>query len=771
MADQVNELRAALSRRPAADLAEWRPRLYVPERHAEREALMRLVAGDEVRWLHDAIDAQLGELVETRHADRKLDAATLAREVERFLDGRPRELYGTWVFYPWAGRLVHTLPEAEYRELRTSRNRNKITVEEQARLRALTVGVAGLSVGQATAVTLALEEVGGAFRLADFDTLNLSNMNRLRAGVHEIGLNKAVLTAREIFEINPYANVAVFTDGIREHTLDAFLVGDKKLDLLFEECDDLAMKVRLRERARDHRIAVLMETSDRGLFDVERFDKEPQRPLFHGLTGPLAARDLAAMTTYEKVPVVLKIIGAATMSPRMAASLVDIDATLKTWPQLASAVALGGAINTDAARRVALGTLNESGRYYVDLAGIIRDGAAEIGAAPSSADDDDDDEFGQFDSAPATQVGAPLIRVRGSVTADVVRAIVGQGVLAPSGGNCQPWRFAFRDGRLRCFHDVERSRSFLDLDHRAAHLSFGAAIENMRLAAAEIGLDTVVELHPVAGDATAVCDLTFSPSAVAEDALSRQIAARVTNRRLGERAPLPPGTLSRLADVAAAAGARLTFIESPEAMDAAGKLLGRGDRLRYLSPVMHREMMNEVRWTPTDVRATRDGLDLLTLELNPTDLAGLRLLSSWPVLQALGEVGGGAGLEKPARKSVAAASALGLITVDESRPAAWLRAGRALERVWLSATAAGLALQPMTALIYLFARLERGGDGLSPRERDELGRLRAIYEQLFAPPPGACALMLFRIGRAAPPSARSLRRAVDDVLTFDTEGR
>jgi molybdopterin/thiamine biosynthesis adenylyltransferase len=320
--------------------------------------------------IHDTLRQQLAGLLETRAPAETLSVAEVDRRVAEHLGDLPPWQYGTWVWYPWSGRLVHVLPRPEFAELRTSRNRNKITDEEQAALRRLTVAVAGLSVGQATAVTLALEEVGGAFRLADFDYLELSNMNRLRAGVHELGLNKAVLTAREIYELNPYADVTVFTEGVTPENVDTFLDG---VDILFEECDDLYAKIVLRERARLRGIPVLMETSDRGMVDVERFDLEPNRPIMHGLVGDVRADAVKDLTTYEKVPIVLRIIGAESMSRRMAASLVDIETSLKTWPQLASAVALGGGLNTDVARRVALGGFRASGRYYVDLEEAVSD--------------------------------------------------------------------------------------------------------------------------------------------------------------------------------------------------------------------------------------------------------------------------------------------------------------------------------------------------------------------------------------------------------------
>ena len=71
--------------------------------------------------------------------------------------------------------------------VRHDRNRYKIDANEQSRLIDTTVGIVGLSVGNAVARTISLEGSCGSLRLADFDTLDLSNMNRLQAGVHELG--------------------------------------------------------------------------------------------------------------------------------------------------------------------------------------------------------------------------------------------------------------------------------------------------------------------------------------------------------------------------------------------------------------------------------------------------------------------------------------------------------------------------------------------------------------------------------------------------------
>ena len=127
-------------------------------------------------------------------------------------------------------------------------------------------------------------------RLADFDHLELSNLNRVPATVFDIGLNKAEVAARRIAELDPYLPVEIMDAGLTLDTVEQFLDG---LNIVVEECDSLDMKAIVRERARARGIPVLMATSDRGLVDVERFDLEPQRPILHGLLGDLDTALLA----------------------------------------------------------------------------------------------------------------------------------------------------------------------------------------------------------------------------------------------------------------------------------------------------------------------------------------------------------------------------------------------------------------------------------------------------------------------------------------------
>lgn len=315
----------------------------------------------------DTFASQVRELVKLRNPGT-FSTQLFERESALFFSGSPAWQPGTWFYYPWSCRLVHVLDEEEFIEVRTNRNKLKITAGEQEQLRKKTVGVIGLSVGQSVALTLCMERCCGTIRLADFDELELSNLNRLRTGLHNLGQKKAVIAAREIAEIDPYIRVELYEQGVTAENIDEFFSG---LDLLVEVCDSVDVKVSSRMKARELGIPVVMDTNDRGMIDIERFDLEPGRPLLHGLVGEHELERLGSCTPEERMSFILRIISYEHTSERLKQSMEQINKTITSWPQLASSVVLGGAATTDVVRRILLDELSVSGRFYVDFDRII----------------------------------------------------------------------------------------------------------------------------------------------------------------------------------------------------------------------------------------------------------------------------------------------------------------------------------------------------------------------------------------------------------------
>lgn len=274
-----------------------------------------------------------------------------------------------YVFYPWKNTLVKLLNKEKFRWVRTNRNKNKITEQEQQVLFGKTVGVVGLSVGNSVAVTLAMESAAGKIVLADFDSLELSNLNRIRASIFDINLPKVVITARQIAEIDPYIDVEVFQDGVTDENISSITAN---LDLIVEVCDAVDVKIQLRKLAKTRRIPLLMDTNDRGMIDIERYDLDGTLPIFLGRESENVLDNIRGLNPQERMAVLMKLMDGHLLSDRLKASMGEIGKTISTWPQLASSVMLGGGITTIVARKILLGESVPHGRYYVDVEDIVK---------------------------------------------------------------------------------------------------------------------------------------------------------------------------------------------------------------------------------------------------------------------------------------------------------------------------------------------------------------------------------------------------------------
>ena len=281
-----------------------------------------------------------------------------------------RQLGLLWCYLPWRRMIIRLPQENAFVTLRTARNLHKIRLDEQLRLKKMKVGVIGLSVGQSVVLPLVMERICGEVRIADFDVVELNNLNRIEASVGDIGLSKANVTARRIAELDPYFPLKVFSEGITSHNIENFLFDGGKLDLVVEECDNGAVKLLTRILCRKHGIPVVMETSDRGLLDVERYDLEPTRLLLHGMLKESDYSDQLSQEEGRKL--LIDTFDFSRASERGVSSMSEIGNSISTWPQLATDVIAGGATAAMAIKMILLGEAIASGRRYVDIQSIIR---------------------------------------------------------------------------------------------------------------------------------------------------------------------------------------------------------------------------------------------------------------------------------------------------------------------------------------------------------------------------------------------------------------
>ncbi|HWI11983.1 MAG TPA: hypothetical protein VNU48_11690, partial [Burkholderiaceae bacterium] len=301
-------------------------------------------------------------------------------------------------------------------------------------------------------------------------------------------------------------------------------------------------------------------------------------------------------------------------------------------------------------------------------------------------------------------------------SADDLRQILAAGVQAPSAENRHAIVFLMRE------QDVELtatdSASWAALPHRAmlALLACGAVLENMALRSAQMGYAMQADILPEPSQPTLIARLDWQ-RAGARDALSDQIEARHTNRRLFRSTRAAPEILDRLLQACrAVAGADLLWLDARETRSLALHAIRIAETERFKRARLHEEIFSAVRFEAGWSGPTAEGLAPATLEVEAPMRPLFAALRHWPTMRRATWFGVPLALGfRAGYLPCASAPHLGLI-VGRDGARGNLDAGRAMQRIWLAATAEGLSLQPMAAATAL-ARQVPGDGWVAPATR------------------------------------------------------
>jgi hypothetical protein len=166
--------------------------------------------------------------------------------------------------------------------------------------------------------------------------------------------------------MNPYSRVSYFEKANKEN-IDEIL---SDIDIAVDEIDDIEMKIRIRLEARRRKIPVVMATElgDTIMLDIERFDREPNRDLFHGLIPDIEKiAENPPENHREWTKYAVNIIDPTNMPLKMQHSLLKIGTAIVTHPQLGSTVMATGGALAFAIKNIALDNPIKSGRYVVSF--------------------------------------------------------------------------------------------------------------------------------------------------------------------------------------------------------------------------------------------------------------------------------------------------------------------------------------------------------------------------------------------------------------------
>ncbi len=314
--------------------------------------------------------------------------------------------------------------------------------------------------------------------------------------------------------------------------------------------------------------------------------------------------------------------------------------------------------------------------------------------------------------------------------------IVQAAIWAPSVHNTQPWWFTFGDAGLTMFADAGRQLTVADASGREMLISCGAALFNARLAVRSLGYVPDTQVLPDPAEPLLIALVSCAgrqPAAEFEQQLFRQVTRRRTHRGGFDPLPLSAELLAVLAAGVARDGAALRIIADPaDCAMLAAEVQSAEDRqhadARYVQEL--------AAWVVRPESVRRDGVPHTAYPNRPE-----HTLPDFPGRDfAHGRDWGRPRFGSPTVSHSAGVACL--LTTTQDRPADWVAAGQALQRLLLTGACCGVAAAMHSQPLEL----------AEPRELIRSRLCEGDYPQL-----------MLRLGTVTQ-TAVSRRRPVDAVL-------
>ena len=148
-----------------------------------------------------------------------------------------------------------------------ARTEQLLGAESMAKIKSATVAVFGLGAVGSFAIEAIARAGVGNLHLIDFDTVDISNINRQLFALHStIGREKANIACERVKDINPQCDVKVQSSFVNAQSLEDLLSED--IDVVVDAIDGLNSKINLIVGARQLNLSVVSSMGAGGRTDI-----------------------------------------------------------------------------------------------------------------------------------------------------------------------------------------------------------------------------------------------------------------------------------------------------------------------------------------------------------------------------------------------------------------------------------------------------------------------------------------------------------------------
>lgn len=349
---------------------------------------------------------------------------------------------------------------------------------------------------------------------------------------------------------------------------------------------------------------------------------------------------------------------------------------------------------------------------------------------------------------------------------DDIKKILRDGVQAPSGENCQPWKFKVKGTTLSIFNVPEADTSLYNSKQKGSYMAHGALIENIVISAREYGYDVAIQLFPHHGNHVHVADIIFTENKeVSEDPLYKYIYERCTNRKDYTGEQLTSAEKKALSDAASNLGFNsYSIVDDKHHMERLGVALAMNERVLFENKKLHDFFYDHILWDKME-EDKAGGFYIETLEFLPHQLKGVKLFKNWFMLILLNKIlKVSKMISKENGEKYAKSGACGALSMKGTTNEDYINLGRTMQRVWLTATAQDIAMHPCNGTIYLRGHIV--DNGTSDFSGEHVGLIQQSFDDIVKifQAEDSHVGFIFRMGKASNPTAVAKR--VNPVVEY-----
>ncbi len=269
--------------------------------------------------------------------------------------------------------------------------------------------------------------------------------------------------------------------------------------------------------------------------------------------------------------------------------------------------------------------------------------------------------------------------------------------LASSADNMQPWEFRKLSDKIEVFFAQDRCLP-TDVNNMFACIGIGAAIQNIVIAAADAGFVASIEYSPNKQIYERAAIIKFTEGKKTNNNLVQYLHLRTTNRSPYQTSPLKLSLRSDLTTSVQKFNAGLHWTTNANDFKQMAKMDANLSYIRLEHKPFNDELFNILRFTNKENENKRYGLDFKSLEVPPFATLFARQLQNWTINKTISRLGIGRLVAKRLASRLRKAGAICLMTAFEDNAEGYMEAGRAMQNIWLAASANGLSVQPYGVL-------------------------------------------------------------------------